>query len=159
MSPHRYRRTDRVATLLLQEVTRIIREEVRDPRIGFVTFTGADVSPDLAAGRLFVSVMGTEEEKHESLAGLRSAAAFIRNQLWDILDLKTIPELTFELDRTLERAARIDQILEQIGGEQPPGQGSGVDEVGERVVDEVSENDRQRASEKSPSRDEGEAEA
>jgi ribosome-binding factor A len=114
MSPSRYRRTDRVAALILREVTRIVREEVRDPRIGFVTFTGADVSPDLAAGRVFVSVMGTEGEKRESLAGLQSAAPFIRSQLWQILDLKMVPDLTFELDRTLERAARIDALLEQI---------------------------------------------
>jgi ribosome-binding factor A len=121
MSPYRYRRTDRVATLILQEVTRIVREEVRDPRIGFVTFTGADVSPDLSSGRLFVSIMGTEEEKQESVAGLQSAAGFIRKQLWDVLDLKTVPELTFELDRTLERAARIEEILDRIGEERQPG--------------------------------------
>lgn len=120
MSPSHYRRTDRVAALVLREVTRIVREEVRDPRLGFLTFTGADVSPDLASGRLFVSVMGAEAEKDASLAGLRSAAAFIRNRLWDLLDLKTVPELTFELDRTLESAGRIDAILERIRQEGDP---------------------------------------
>jgi ribosome-binding factor A len=122
MSPQRYRRTDRVATLILQEVTRIVREEVRDPRIGFVTFTGADVSPDLSSSRLFVSILGSEDEKRESVAGLQSAAGFIRNQLWDVLDLKTVPELTFELDRTLERAARIEEILDRIDEERGPGE-------------------------------------
>jgi ribosome-binding factor A len=126
MCPSSYRRTDRVAALILREVTRIVRQEVRDPRIGFVTFTGADVSPDLSSGRLFVSVLGTEAEKAESLAGLRSAATFIRNRLWDLLDLKTVPELAFELDRTLERAARIDAILERI---QEEGASSGRDEA------------------------------
>ena len=114
MSPPRYRRTDRVAALILREVTRLVREEVHDPRIGFVTFTGAQVAPDLASGRLFVSVMGTEAEKAESLSGLRSAAPFIRNRLWELLDLKTVPELAFELDRTLEHAARIDAIVKRI---------------------------------------------
>ena len=137
MSP-RYRRTDRVAALILREVTRIVREDVHDPRIGFVTFTGANVSPDLATGRLFVSVLGSEEEKLGSLSGLRSAAPFIRNRLWELLDLKTVPELTFELDRTLDQAARIDRILDRIHadrgeaeagpesgtppGEEPPGE-------------------------------------
>ena len=114
MTPSRFRRTDRIAALVLREVSRIVREEVRDPRIGFVTFTGADISPDLGSGRVFVSVMGSETEKRESIAGLQSASPFIRNQLWAVLDLKTVPELTFELDRTLERAARIDEILGRI---------------------------------------------
>jgi ribosome-binding factor A len=125
MCPSRYRRTDRVAALILREVTRIVRQEVHDPRIGFVTFTGAEVTPDLSSGRLFVSVLGTEAEKAESLSGLRSAASFIRNRLWDLLDLKTVPELAFELDRTLERAARIDAILERI---QEEGAASGRDD-------------------------------
>lgn len=114
MPPPRYHRTDRVAALILREVTRIVREEVRDPRIGFVTFTGAEVSPDLSVGRVYVSVMGTEDERRDSLAGLQSAARFIRNQLWRLLDLKTVPEIRFELDRTLERAARIEAVLEQV---------------------------------------------
>ena len=119
MSSSRYPRTDRVAALILREVTRVVREEVHDPRIGFVTFTGADVSPDLATSRLYVSVMGAEEEKQASLAGLESAARFIRNRLWSLLDLKTVPELSFHLDRTLERAARIDALLERIQSDEP----------------------------------------
>jgi ribosome-binding factor A len=118
--PPRYRRTDRVAALLLREVTRIVREDVHDPRIGFVTFTGADVSPDLANARVFVSVMGTDAEKDAAVEGLRSAAGFIRNRLWDLLDLKSVPELAFHLDRTLERAGRIEAILDRIHGEAPP---------------------------------------
>ena len=110
----RYRRTDRVAALLVREISRIVREEVRDPRIGFVTFTGADVSPDLSVARVFVSVMGEESEKRDTVEGLSSAASFIRGRLWELLDLKTVPELTFELDRTLEHAARIEEILDRI---------------------------------------------
>jgi ribosome-binding factor A len=134
MAPARYRRTDRVSALVLREVARIVREEVRDPRIGFVTFTGARVSPDLASGRLFVSVMGTEGEKSDSMAGLQSAAHFIRNRLWRLLDLKTVPELTFELDRTLERATRIDEILERIHLDVEPAEsgGMGSGEAGRR---------------------------
>ncbi|MBA2565440.1 MAG: 30S ribosome-binding factor RbfA [Gemmatimonadetes bacterium] len=134
MSPSGYRRTDRVAALVLREVTRIVREEVRDPRIGFVTFTGARVTPDLASARVFVSVMGSEAEKLDSLAGLRSAAHFIHGQLWDLLDLKTVPEITFELDRTLERAARIEALIERIHEQdrdgQEPGAGAGAEEEG-----------------------------
>ena len=124
MPPPRYRRIHRVAALILREVTRIVREDVHDPRIGFVTFTGADVSPDLANARVFVSVMGTEAEKSEAVEGLRSASGFIRNRLWELLDLKTVPELAFHLDRTLEQAGRIEEILgrihEEAGAEAPP---------------------------------------
>lgn len=124
MPPPRYRRIHRVAALILREVTRIVREDVHDPRIGFVTFTGADVSPDLANARVFVSVMGTEAEKDEAVEGLRSASGFIRNRLWELLDLKTVPELAFHLDRTLEQAGRIEEILgrihEEAGAEAPP---------------------------------------
>jgi ribosome-binding factor A len=115
-----------VAALLLREVTRIVREDVHDPRIGFVTFTGADVSPDLANARVFVSVMGTDAEKDAAVEGLRSAAGFIRNRLWDLLDLKSVPELAFHLDRTLERAGRIEAILDRIHGEAPPAAAEGV---------------------------------
>ncbi|MFN2431667.1 MAG: 30S ribosome-binding factor RbfA [Gemmatimonadota bacterium] len=127
MSPSRSRRTDRVAALILREVTRIVREEVRDPRLGFLTFTGAEVSPDLSTGRVFVSVMGSEQEKHDSVAGLQSAASFIRGQLWDVLDLKTVPELTFHLDRTLEQASRIEALLDRIE-ESRPAAGTGPPE-------------------------------
>jgi ribosome-binding factor A len=147
MSPPRYRRIDRVAALILREVTRIVREEVHDPRIGFVTFTGAQVTPDLASGRLFVSVMGSEAEKAESLSGLRSAAPFIRNQLWELLDLKTVPQLAFELDRTLEQVARIDAILERI---QEQGPGSEPDATADREALPADETDSHDRGEREP---------
>jgi hypothetical protein len=64
--------------------------------------------------------MGTDAEKDAAVEGLRSAAGFIRNRLWDLLDLKSVPELAFHLDRTLERAGRIEAILDRIHGEAPP---------------------------------------
>ena len=78
------------------------------------------MAADLGTARLFVSVMGSEEEKRASLQGLQSAAPFIRGRLWELLDLKTVPELTFRLDRTLERAARIDELLGRIQDEGAP---------------------------------------
>ena len=87
---------------------------MRDPRIGFVTVTGVEVSADLGHARVRVSVMGTEEEQGRSLEGLESAARFLRAQLSRELHLRTSPELRFELDRGLQHALRIDQVLKRL---------------------------------------------
>ncbi len=105
------RRADRVADLLQIELSKIIRESMKDPRIGFVTITGVDVSDDLRYARVYVSVLGTDKEKEESLAGLNHAAGFTRTQLAARVSLKRIPELTFCYDDTLDRAFNIDKLL------------------------------------------------
>jgi ribosome-binding factor A len=91
--------------------------------------------------------MGSEAQKTESLSGLRSAAPFIRNRLWDLLDLKTVPELAFELDRTLEQAARIDAILERIqeeGGAGPGRSGAGEGSATRRPDEDTVRDDPAR---------------
>ena len=115
--PHRYRRTDRVEELLKEEMARVIREEVKDPRVGFVTIMHVDVSPDLSHARVFVSVMGEEAEKMATVEALRRASGFIRARVGDDVTLKRMPELHFEIDRSLERAARIEELLHQ---DEPP---------------------------------------
>ena len=107
-------RPARVSELIRQTVAAFLTGNVRDPRIGFVTVTGVDVSPDLAHARVRVSVMGEEEEKARTLEGLASAARFLRAQLSRELPLRTSPELRFELDRGLEHAQRIDQVLKEL---------------------------------------------
>jgi len=88
--------------------------DVRDPRIGFVTVTGVEVSPDLSHANVRVSVMGTDEEKARSLEGLASAARFLRAQLSKELNLRTSPELHFHLDRGIEHAQHIDRVLKEL---------------------------------------------
>ncbi len=88
--------------------------DVRDPRIGFVTVIGVDVSADLSHANVRVSVMGTEEEKAQSLEGLASAARYLRAQLSHDLHLRTSPELHFHLDRGIEHAQRIDRVLKEL---------------------------------------------
>jgi len=109
--PHRYRRADRVDALLKQEIARVMREEVKDPRVGFATVMDVASSPDLRHARIYVSVMGTETEKEETLSALRSASGFVRARVGEAITLKHLPELHFELDRSLEKVARIDAIL------------------------------------------------
>ena len=107
-------RPERVSELIRQAVGAFLTSDVRDPRIGFVTVIGVDVSPDLSHANVRVSVMGSEEEKAKSLEGLASAARFLRAQLSRDLHLRTSPELHFHLDRGLEHAQHIDRVLKEL---------------------------------------------
>lgn len=107
-------RPERVSELIRQAVGEFLTGDVRDPRIGFVTVIGVDVSADLSHANVRVSVMGSEEEKAQSLAGLASAARYLRAQLATDLHLRTCPELHFHLDRGLEHAQRIDEVLKEL---------------------------------------------
>ncbi len=114
MMKRRSHRPERVAELVRQTVGAFLTGDVRDPRIGFVTVTGVEVTADLSHANVQVSVMGTEEEKARSLEGLASAARFLRAQLSKELTLRTSPELHFRLDRGLEHAQRINQVLKDL---------------------------------------------
>ena len=107
-------RPERVAELIRETTAKFLTGDVRDPRIGFVTVTGVEVTADLAHARVRVSVMGSEEEKARSLEGLASAARYLRAQLAGGLNLRTAPELHFELDRGLEHAQQIDRLLREL---------------------------------------------
>jgi ribosome-binding factor A len=107
-------RPERVGELIRQTVGAFLTADVRDPRIGFVTVTGVEVSPDLTHANVRVSVMGSDEEKAKSLEGLASAARYLRAQLSRELRLRTSPELHFHLDRGIEHAQRIDRVLKEL---------------------------------------------
>lgn len=113
------RRTQQVGEFLREEVDDIIRREVDDPRIGFFSITRVEVPPDLRSARVFISVLGTDEERTATLAALRSAAGFIRRHLKPRLRMRQIPELEFRDDRSMEHAERIGQVLRQINQAAP----------------------------------------
>ena len=108
------RRPEQVAETVRQVIADALAREVRDPRVGFVTVTGVRVTADLGHARVLVSVPGGEVEKERALQGLRSATGFLRTRVARALTARTVPELHFELDRGLEHAARIDELLESI---------------------------------------------
>ena len=111
-------RTARVDELLREEISSVIRREVDDPRIGFVTITDVEVSPDLRHASVWVSVIGTAEERRLTLRALSRAMPFVRQRL-GVLRLKRIPELHVKEDTTATRGTRVLRILEELeqGGE------------------------------------------
>ncbi|NLO07487.1 MAG: 30S ribosome-binding factor RbfA [candidate division WS1 bacterium] len=106
-------RMESVGRELQQEIAEIIRTEIDDPRIGFLTITGVDLSPDLRHARVYYSVLGDEQQKLDSGRGIRRAARFIRGRLAERLNLRYTPTLRFLIDETPERAQRIEQLLRQ----------------------------------------------
>jgi ribosome-binding factor A len=112
------RRPEQVAGTIRQVITEALAREVRDPRVGFVTVTGVLVSNDLSHARVMVSVPGDEAERSRALQGLQSAAGFLRTRAARALTTRTVPELQFELDRGVEHAARIEELLESIRREE-----------------------------------------
>ena len=109
-----FRRTDRLNEQLKQEISLVVRDEVRDPRVGLATITAVQTSPELDHARVYFTALGDDEERGEILTGLRSASPFIRSQLSRRLHMRRIPELHFELDRVLEEASRIEQLLREV---------------------------------------------
>ena len=108
------RRQRQVAELLHEEISLLIQRRVRDPRLGFVTVTGVEVSPDLRVAQVYVSVLGSDDDVKRSLESLRRAASFFRRELGTSLSLRYLPELNFRPDDTLERSFRIDQLLDSL---------------------------------------------
>ena len=88
-----------------------ITTELKDPRIGFVTVTDVDTSPDLRAARVYISVLGSEEERERSLEGLRSSHGFLQSKIASSMRMKRTPTLTFEYDESAERGDRISRLL------------------------------------------------
>ena len=103
---------------LAREVLGEAIQGLKDPRIGFATVTAVRVSADLRHARVFVSVMGSDEERTNTMAGLASATPFLRAEVGRQMRLKYLPELTFELDTGPEVAERLEAIIKQIHEEE-----------------------------------------
>lgn len=108
-----YSRSDRVADLLLELISELLSKEIRDPRIGSVTLTSAEVTKDLRHARIYFTVLTGPEDKGEVLAGLKSASGFIRTKVGKELRLRFVPTLEFIYDATEDQARRIDELLRQ----------------------------------------------
>lgn len=117
--------------LIREELSRLIRRQVKDPRVGVVTVTDVEVTPDLEHATVYVRTVDPDRPVEEIVAGLESASGFLRHELGKELRLRRIPELSFEADRSLERARRIETLLEQALGSGEDGRvGEGGDGSG-----------------------------
>ena len=110
------RRAERVNDLLREEISSIVHRELKDPRLGgLISITEVETSPDFRHARVFVSVMGTDEERVASLKALNSAAGFMRRELRGRLQsLRYLPELTFKPDDSIERGMRLSALINQV---------------------------------------------
>lgn len=106
-------RQESVGRELQREISRILRLDIDDPLIGFVTITDVEMSPDLRHATVYFSVLGDEEQKRESGKGIRRAARYIRGLIAERMELRYTPSLRFELDETAEKAQRIEELLRQ----------------------------------------------
>jgi ribosome-binding factor A len=118
------RRQRKVAELLHEEISQLIQFQTRDPRLGFVTVTDVEVSPDLRQARVYVTTLSDEAEAQDTLAGLVSASGYFRHKLSQSLSLRYIPELTFKLDTSLEHGLHIDNLLDTLKQERETNENS-----------------------------------
>jgi ribosome-binding factor A len=109
-----FKRADRVAALLREEISKIVEFELSDPRLGFVTVTAVDVTDDLRQARIYCGILGDAATVEKSLEALAESAWRIRKALAGRVQLRRVPEITFLLDERAEKAARIDTLLRKI---------------------------------------------
>jgi ribosome-binding factor A len=111
---HQSRRPQRVALEIQHEISSMLVRGLKDPRIGFVTVTGVDLSPDLRHAKVFVSVMGSEKQKKGTMEALGHAAGWIRHELGQRIRMRYLPELIFLPDISQEYGEKIDRLLDEI---------------------------------------------
>jgi ribosome-binding factor A len=112
-------RQEQIQKRLVQEISGMLHKELKDPRLGFVTVTAAEISRDLRHAKVYVSVMGSDEEQQASLTALRRVTGFIRGEFARRAHLRVAPELDFRPDTGIAHGARIFELLKQIEQEQP----------------------------------------
>ena len=107
-------RKDRLCSEIVRETGKILLHEIQDPRLGFVTVTRAKVSDDYQYARIFVSVMGGQREKKMSMQALRHACGYVQRELSRRIRIRTFPEVTFELDESIEKAFKMQELLDDL---------------------------------------------
>lgn len=123
-----HRRADRVGEAIRAEVATFLREGAKDPRlVGMVTITAVEVPRDLRHARIFISILGTDSERAATLDALESMKGHLRSRLARTMKLRVAPELSFKLDESVARAARIESLLAQVRDEKKEGDEGGPD--------------------------------
>lgn len=112
------RRIDRVSALIQKELSYIIHRSLKDPRVKFCTVTQVEVSYDLKYADVMVSVIGDKQQKQGVMAGLKSAAGYLRREVGGRVDLRYVPELRFKLDQSIDHLMKLDRLLKQVRAEE-----------------------------------------
>ena len=106
-------RPQKLGDLIQRELSELLQRELRDPRVGMITITGVDVSPDFSHAKIFFTVL-EKQRLEDARAGLRRAAGFLRSQLAKRIKLYTTPELRFEYDESVERGDRLSRLINSV---------------------------------------------
>lgn len=107
-------RVGRVAEEIKKELSLLLQNEFKDPRLGFLTITGVDLTNDLSQATVYLSVLGSEQEKEETLQALANGSGFIRSELAKRIRLRTMPKLIFKFDASIEYGNRIESLLAKL---------------------------------------------
>ena len=129
--PKEYSRSQRVVEQIRRELAELIRLEVKDPRVGFITLTDVEITPDYAHAKEYFTNMTGEDDVPEILQGLRRASGFLRRELGRRIRIHTIPELHFHYDRSVEEGSRLSQLIDAVVKDDEArheGEGDGADD-------------------------------
>lgn len=109
------RRLEKLSEEIKREISHILRNEIKDPRISsMVSVTAVEVSRDLSHAKIYISLLGSEREKEKTLEGLQRARGFIRKELGRRVRMRIVPEITFTIDKSIEYGAYISELLEKV---------------------------------------------
>lgn len=117
-------RQDQLGEVIAHELSDLIRTRMKDPRIGFASITDVDLSADLRHAKVFVSVMGDEQERHDTLRALNHASGFLRHELAQRLTVRHTPEIAFRLDESIAHGAHVLDLINQVSAGATAGAGT-----------------------------------
>ncbi|MDQ2940837.1 MAG: 30S ribosome-binding factor RbfA [Chloroflexota bacterium] len=120
-------RTDRLDSQIRQELMDLLQREMKDPRVGFVTITRVETARDLGSARVWVSILGTEEERDRSMKALSVATPWLRRRLAERLTLRSVPQLSLRRDDSIEAGDRVLRLLREIEQQDPGEERQGAD--------------------------------
>ncbi len=113
------RRNDRVRAAMREEISNMLQRDLKDPRLGFATVTDVRVSGDLQHVRVYVSILGDDEERQQTMQALESARGYVRSEIGRRVQLRLTPEISFAYDDSIERGARLLRLISETIGEEP----------------------------------------
>ena len=116
--PRDFSRSSRIADQIQRDLSELIRQEIKDPRVGLVTVTEVAVSRDLGHAKVYISSLGESTSAQESVRALQHAAGFLRSLLAKTLTLRTVPQLEFVYDPSIERGVRLSHLIDEVVAEQ-----------------------------------------